>query len=149
MENIIVEKVTKVSGEVLEALNSFLPHLISDPRTLTEADLQNMIDATGNRLFVAKDKESGKIIGTITVIVYEIPLYKKAVFEDLVIDESYRGKGIGTLLLKKGIEQARQEEVLYVSLTSKPQRETANKLYQNLGFKKMETNVYRLYFKHE
>jgi ribosomal protein S18 acetylase RimI-like enzyme len=30
-----------------------------------------------------------------------------------------------------------------VDLTSRPSREIANKLYQNVGFQKRETNIYR------
>ncbi|MEK7060924.1 MAG: GNAT family N-acetyltransferase, partial [Patescibacteria group bacterium] len=66
---------------------------------------------------------------------------------DIVVDEEYRGKGIGTKLITAAINQARKEGVKHIDFTSRPQRVAANRLYQRLGFKKRETNVYRLNFK--
>ena len=41
------------------------------------------------------------------------------------------------------VEEARRRGAKDVSLTSRPSREAANRLYQRLGFQPYETNLYR------
>jgi ribosomal protein S18 acetylase RimI-like enzyme len=52
--------------------------------------------------------------------------------------------GVGEALNVAAIEEARRRGAKHVSLTSRAARETANRLYQRLGFDRYETNVYRL-----
>ena len=64
--------------------------------------------------------------------------------EDVVVDNSARGQGIGEALVKRAIEVAREKGVQYISLTSSSAREAANRLYMKVGFKKRETNAYQM-----
>ncbi len=64
--------------------------------------------------------------------------------DDVVVDEAYRGHGIGEQLTIALIEEAKSRGLRHIDLTSNPQRVAANKLYLGLGFVKRETNVYRL-----
>jgi ribosomal protein S18 acetylase RimI-like enzyme len=75
---------------------------------------------------------------------YRIPTGLKAWIEDVVVDESARGKGVGEVLNRAAIDEARRRGAKNVSLTSRQSRETANRLYQRLGFEPYDTNVYRL-----
>ena len=68
----------------------------------------------------------------------------RAWIEDVVVDESARGRGIGAALNRRAIEIARQAGARTVDLTSRPDREAANRLYARLGFNQRNTNVYRL-----
>ena len=68
----------------------------------------------------------------------------RAWIEDVVVDESARGRGIGAALNRQAIEIARQAGARTVDLTSRPDREAANRLYARLGFNQRNTNVYRL-----
>ena len=61
-----------------------------------------------------------------------------------MVDESARGQGVGEALNREAIDEARRRGAKNVSLTSRASRETANRLYQRLGFEPYETNVYRL-----
>ena len=56
---------------------------------------------------------------------------------------TYRGRGIGEALTRAALERARQEGARTVDLTSRPTREAANRLYQRVGFKLRQTNLYR------
>jgi ribosomal protein S18 acetylase RimI-like enzyme len=67
----------------------------------------------------------------------------KAWIEDVVVDESVRGRGVGELLNRAALDEARRRSIDSVSLTSRPSREAANRLYQRIGFEPRETNVYR------
>ena len=77
-------------------------------------------------------------------MVFRTPAGVHAWIEDVVVDESARGQGMGEALTRAGIELAREKGARAVELTSRPAREAANRLYQRLGFKRRETNLYRM-----
>jgi ribosomal protein S18 acetylase RimI-like enzyme len=60
-----------------------------------------------------------------------------------VVDEAVRGQGVGAALNRAAIERAQRAGARTVDLTSRPTREAANRLYQRLGFRPRDTNVYR------
>ena len=64
--------------------------------------------------------------------------------EYVVVDEKYRGQGLGKAIMDKLMNRARVRRANIVELTSNPSRASANAMYQKLGFKKRDTNVYRL-----
>ena len=66
--------------------------------------------------------------------------------EDVVVDEKHRKKGVGSALTNAALVFARENGAKAVSLTSRPFRQAANKLYQDVGFKIIGTNLYRFYF---
>ncbi len=94
---------------------------------------------------VARD-ERGEIVGALTLSVYRVPTGIRSVIEDVIVDSSARGQGVGEALMKFAIDLAREEGAAHISLTSNGQREAANRLYVRVGFKKRETNVYQLKF---
>ncbi len=95
-----------------------------------------------SRLLVAMDGES--ITGCLTLVWYKIPSLTRFWIEDVVVDQKYRGVGIGKALILNAIEMAQKLGGHYIDLTSRTSRIEANHLYQGLGFEKRETNVYRL-----
>jgi ribosomal protein S18 acetylase RimI-like enzyme len=78
-----------------------------------------------------------------TLVVFPIPTGVRAWIEDVVVDESARGQGVGEALNLRAIEIAQGLGATTVDLTSRPSREAANRLYQRIGFVQRETNVYR------
>ena len=60
-----------------------------------------------------------------------------------MVDEESRGAGVASALVQAAIDRARRHGARTVDLTSRPKRETANRLYLRLGFERRETNVYR------
>ena len=93
------------------------------------AGLKENFDAA----FVAETE--GKVIGFIQIVKYE-PLY----FEDMVnimglaVSEEYRRKGIGSMLLKRAEEWAREHNIRCIRLNSGGQRTWAHEFYRNAGF---------------
>ncbi len=71
-----------------------------------------------------------------------MPTGLRSIIEDVVVDETARRKGIGEALVRHAIELAREAGADGVSLTSNPQREAANQLYQSMGFQLRQTNPY-------
>lgn len=137
-----IENVKDYSEELTKAINKLLVQLNETAVPLNGQDVKDMISSSANKLFVARRTDNKEIVGMITLIVYRIPMWKKGWIEDVVVDKEYRGKGIATKLIGAAIESAKAEGLTSVNLTSRPQREIANKLYQRLGFEKRDTNVY-------
>ena len=79
----------------------------------------------------------------LTIGTYDFLSGTKVWIEDVVVDESQRGKGIGKELTLFAIGFAKSLGAESVELTSRPSRIAANSLYKKLGFVLRETNVYR------
>lgn len=58
-----------------------------------------------------------------------------AVLEDVFVEESHRGKGIGTALSKKAIEKAEELGCRKLLAQSRYGREKVHALYESLGFR--------------
>ncbi len=85
---------------------------------------------------------SGPIVGILCITVYRVPTGLRSMIEDVVVEERARRRGIGEALVRHAIDLARAAGADGVSLTSNPQREAANLLYQSLGFQLRQTNPY-------
>jgi GNAT superfamily N-acetyltransferase len=54
----------------------------------------------------------------------------------MVVDEKYRGQGIGTALIKEAIKNSEESGMKRIELDSGFPREKAHKFYEKLGFEK-------------
>ncbi len=88
--------------------------------------------------------EEEKVVGMGWIFPRQTLLRKQAVIEDMIVDEKYRGKGIGEKILKDLIRWAKEQGVEVIELTTNPKRVAANALYQKVGFSLHETNHYLL-----
>jgi GNAT superfamily N-acetyltransferase len=137
-----IESVTEATPEVHAALAHLLPQLNPQLPVPTMDRLQAIIADPAVTLLLARDAE--QIVGTTTVIVYTTPFWIKARLDEVVVDASARGKGVGEALVKASLDLAREKGVEVVELQSGVQRQEANRLYPRMGFKLRETNVYRI-----
>lgn len=88
--------------------------------------------------------EEGRIIGCASLCITRHPLGQKGGIEDVVMSPEARGRHIGRKLMEHIIEYARGLAPIELHLTSRPSREKANLLYQAIGFRQHQTNVYKL-----
>jgi ribosomal protein S18 acetylase RimI-like enzyme len=141
--DVVVEEVTAAGPEVVEALHRLLPQLSSSAAPPTEDDVRAMAEAPAVTLLVARLGGGGRIVGSLALATFRVPTGLRAWIEDVVVDASARGKGVGAALTDVAVERARAMGCRNVDLTSRPSREAANRLYQRLGFVARQTNVYR------
>jgi GNAT superfamily N-acetyltransferase len=139
---ISIEPVTEATPEVHVALARLLPQLNPQLPVPTMERLRAIIADPAVTLLLARDGQ--QIVGTTTVIVYTTPYWIKARLDEVVVDESARGKGVGAALVNTSLDLAREKGAEVVELQSGIQREEANRLYPRMGFKLRETNVYRI-----
>jgi ribosomal protein S18 acetylase RimI-like enzyme len=132
----------EVTDEDARAINRLLPQLSKSAPPLDAAALQQTATWNGNSLLVAR--AAGEIVGMLTLVMFPIPTGLRVRIEDVVVDESARGQGVGTALSREAIRLAKAAGARTIDLTSRPSRESANRLYERLGFRLRDTRVYRL-----
>jgi GNAT superfamily N-acetyltransferase len=139
-----IEVATEATPELQSTLARLLPQL--NP-TLLAPDierLRRLIADPAVTLLLAKD--GAEIVGTTTVIVYTTPFWIKARLDEVVVDDSARGKGVGEALVKAALDIGRERGAQVAELQSGrgPAREAAHRLYLRLGFKIRDTDVLRI-----
>jgi ribosomal protein S18 acetylase RimI-like enzyme len=137
-----LSEATSYTPQLGAAVNRLLPQLSTSAKPLDEGRLAAIVRSEAAHLLVAED--DGVIVGMLTLVVFAIPTGVRAWIEDVVVDETVRGRGVGAGLVKKAVEVARANDAKTIDLTSRPSREVANRLYRKMGFEQRETNVYRL-----
>ena len=137
-------EIEDLKPDYLEAINRLIAQLSTSSHTFTEAELNSLIASPQSHLYALEYDE--KIIGMVTLCIYQCPTERKAWIEDVVVDQNHRGKGYGKLMLRKAMEECQNRGNVTLMLTSRPSRIVANQLYQSLGFEKRETNVYKMKF---
>jgi len=134
----------QVDEALVDAFARLIPQLSSSSPAPDAEALSAIVDNPHSVLFVAED--DGVIVGSLTLAFYRIPTGLKAWIEDVVVDDRARGKGVGEALNRAAIAESAHRGAKNVSLTSRPSREAANRLYQRLGFEPYLTNLYRYDF---
>jgi ribosomal protein S18 acetylase RimI-like enzyme len=138
-----IELVSEVTEELHEALRRLVPQLGAHKVPPTWEELTKLVGSKTSTLLIARESgESNRIVGMLCLTVYRVPTGLRSIIEDVIVDEAARRKGIGEALIRTAMERARAAGAEGVSLTSNPQREAANRLYQSLGFQLRQTNPY-------
>ncbi|MDA8196782.1 MAG: GNAT family N-acetyltransferase [Actinomycetota bacterium] len=137
-----IEVATEFSETLLSELNRLIPQLSRSSGPMSKEDLSEIISDEDATLIVARD-EAGTALGMLTLIVFRIPTGIRAWIEDVVVDERARGKSVGSYLVRRANSIASAKGAKSIDLTSRPDREAANRLYVREGFELRKTNVYR------
>jgi ribosomal protein S18 acetylase RimI-like enzyme len=139
-----VEVLDKVTGEVVEAFGRLLPQLSRSAAPLGQADLEAIAGCPANTVLLARS--AGTITGTLTLVMFPLPSGLRAWIEDVVVDASARGQGVGEKLTREALRIAAEAGARTVDLTSRPSREAAGRLYERIGFEIRESRLYRYSF---
>jgi ribosomal protein S18 acetylase RimI-like enzyme len=142
LTSIHVHREHVVTPKLVAEIELLLRQLSASAASPSLENVRQVIQSPATKLFVARDA-SERAVGMLTLAIFRIPTGLRAIIEDVVVDVSARGKGVGRALTEVAIEEARMLGARTIDLTSRPLREAANRLYQNLGFERRETNVYR------
>jgi len=81
-------------------------------------------------------EDEGKIVGRAYLYLIYNDLHKKpyGLLEDVFVEESQRGKGTGTELVKTVIKEAKDRGCYKLIATSRKSREQVHQWYLKLGF---------------
>jgi ribosomal protein S18 acetylase RimI-like enzyme len=136
-----VEAVQQITDELVYAARRLLPQLSSSAVPLSADALTRIASHQATTLFVARSE--GVIVGMLTLVTFPLPSGLRARIEDVVVDQDARGRGVGTALTMAALDLAQGQGARSIDLTSRASRVAANRLYQQLGFRLRDSNVYR------
>ena len=138
-----IETAAEATPEVVDAIARMLPLLSSSAPAPGAEEITEIVGSPATRLLLARDGAGGPIVGTLTLALFRIPTGVRAWIEDVIVAEEARGRGCGEALTRAALAAAADAGARTVELTSRPSRESANRLYQRLGFTNRDTNLYR------
>ena len=141
VDRVVVEEATGVDDDLAGAIANLIPQLSSSPPP-GRVELTAIVESEAAALLVART-DSQAIVGSLTLVLFRVPTGIRAWIEDVVVDEAARGAGVGEALVRAALSRATAAGARSVDLTSRPSRESANRLYQRLGFEARATNIYR------
>lgn len=140
---------------MIEELSSYTPQDLADIDALmhelsatsfcNEELLNNALKDANVHVYVIRD--GGHIVATGTLCIKHTLEFTIADIESVVVSSKSRGRGYGKELMTAMIEAAEKMNVHHIQLTSNPARVAANRLYQDLGFERYETNCYKMVIK--
>jgi len=131
----------EVTDELLAVFQRLVPQLSSSAKVPGRQEIQEMIDSPAVVLLLASDER--QVLGSLSLVVFRIPTGVRAWIEDVIVDQAARGRGIGEALTRAALDRAKEMGAKTVDLTSRPSRESANRLYQRVGFELRNSNLYR------
>lgn len=128
----------------LEKINTLRKQIMGEHYSpLTKDDMDRIMLQSHARILTIDDW-SGTIAMTFVYVVESLTR-KALVFEELVVDETSRGQGIGTKLVEKIIELGKGLRVDCIECCVKQDNAIAQKIYTKLGFKDRENLALRLW----
>ena len=107
----------------------------NDPVNVLSERIEQIKKDQNNFLFVYE--EAGNIIGTVFFTICLSPMYgfqPFGVVENFVVDEKYRGQGIGTALTNHIFKIGRENRCFVVKLLSSSFREGAHRFFEKNDF---------------
>lgn len=137
----MVEEVNTYSPQDLKDLNGLMQELSAS----SFCDKELLSAALGDaNVHVYVIRDGGHIVATGTLCIKHTLEFAIADIESVVVSSSCRGRGYGRELMSAMIDAAKGFQAHHIQLTSNPARVAANRLYQELGFVKYETNCYKM-----
>ena len=130
---------------------NFLLKQLSEGKSISWPDYQQLFENEDTYLVFLSDyvEDVKRRVGMATLCITHSPTGSKAWVEDVVIDQAFRGRGLSHRLIACMKLKAAEKGIKKIMLTSRPARVAANRLYQEEGFARRETNVYAFEVKAE
>ncbi len=99
-----------------------------------------------NNVIVILCKVNNNVVGIALLATYKVISGYRGMVEDVVVDASQRGKGIGRKLMNKLLEEGKRQGLDEILLFSGHHRTPAITLYKSLGFALRDSGLYSLKF---
>jgi ribosomal protein S18 acetylase RimI-like enzyme len=143
-DSLVVKEAETADAALADAAARLIPQLSTSSPPPTIEQLRRIVADPATTLLVATNGSGeAPVVGMLTLAVFVLPTGIRAWIEDVVVDDESRGAGVASALVAAALERAQEQGARTVDLTSRPDREAANRLYVRLGFARRETNVYR------
>ena len=111
--------------------------------TNTQRPLSEILKSN-NKVHVIICKIDERIVGTALLSTYKVISGYRGMVDDVVLDSSQRGKGIGRKLMERLLEEGKNLGLDEILLFTGHHRAPAIALYKSLGFNLRESGLYNL-----
>lgn len=108
---------------------------------LARAFLQQRLENNESVIFVAMDSDAAIGFTQLYPKFSSMRATRNWVLNDLFVDPKFRKKGIGEKLIDKALEFARLDGATFVDLSTAVDNYTAQKLYEQIGFEKKNSDT--------
>jgi len=112
-------------------------------KKFSEEDILRIINQDNVYPFFYLD--GGRIIGLTTLYTVELFSRKLGVIEEVVSLREYRNKGIGSSLMHRAINKAKELGLTCLELNVKNTKPKVKKFYENMGFYDRKNNALRMW----
>lgn len=112
---------------------------------IKQRPLDEILEAENN-VIVCIAKDGKKIIATALLSYYKVISGFRGMIEDVVVDEHYRGQGLGRKITEHILQEAKEMGIDEVLLFTGHHRKAAIKLYTGLGFELRKSGIYNIRF---
>ena len=126
-----------------ERIKQLLQVFLRKGEPITDEDIARTMNREGYTMIAAVN-EAGEIPRPFHPFYVNLFLGKTGVIDEVVVAPEFQKQGIGTKLLEKAIEVAKEKNMRHIKLDTNADN-PANKLYEKVGFIKKNDNVYKLY----
>ena len=123
------------------AVQGLVPQLSTSAVVPSPEQVTELCEAEATVLLLAR--LDGAIVGMLVLVLFRLPTGMRAWIEDVVVEGTVRGRGVGEALTREALRRATAAGAVTVDLTSRPSRAAAVRLYERMGFERRETGVYR------
>ena len=127
-----------LTSSIQENISKLFQQLGGD---MPQISLDDVLDEK-NHISLAYCIENDEILGIASMCTYHVISGKKGWIEDVVVNESARGKGIGRKLVNKLIETGKEKNLSQILLFTEDHRKSAIRLYSDVGFKFKDSKIY-------
>jgi ribosomal protein S18 acetylase RimI-like enzyme len=114
---------------------------LDDGHVLDLADAGEIFDRMTSypnyKVYVAESEDG--VVGTFALLIMDNMGHlgrRSAIVEDVAVDPSVQGKGVGKVMMRHAIALAKTHDCYKVTLSSNMKRERAHAFYDSLGFER-------------
>ena len=144
--DIEIKQLEKNSVDTYSSIMGLLPQLYDNVFKLTYDDFGNILKSNYLKIFIAQS--NNRVIAIGTLVSYIKLTGNVGIIEDFVVDEKYRGTGVGSNLLNHVVNYGFNSGISFIDVNTR--REEASLFYKKNGFLEKGSNrkFYSLRCKH-
>ncbi len=138
--NISLLKSSEVNDNLAKQVKDLFNLLNSE---INQKDLSELFNPKNDIVF-AYCMDGERMIGMALMCTYTVISGYKGWVEDVVVDNKYRGQGLGRKLMNKLLEEGKRKGLSEILLFSNDKRKAAINLYKSLDFQQKHSGLYIL-----
>ncbi len=143
-----VDQLARLVARLKELNEELDPHFktVDNLEEQARKYVEEAVAADNRKVIVAADEETGEAVGLVILELQDRVFYEpriKAVITDFYVLPRYRRRRVGTLLLEKAEEAAREAGAGIITAVYPAGNSIAASFYKGRGFRELQVEVYK------